>query len=362
MATNTDPAPEQVGADLIMSEIRKSCFIIYVTFRRWHGQYKATEVVTSIGDQTVDNEDLTPGAWKMLPSDWHKRLVPFEGKVRKAVYACSMSFREGVYIVPKPMAKAMADDIRNIREDFLAVVEELCEAWPSILEQKRTAFDEKYGQGSFNRLDKKMPQSADEMRAQFGIEIGLWPTGSGLPLECAELVNTGVESLLQIRASCSNVAKFDAAMEPLFRAQQMALSAMGTSLKDDAEIWVNQAQRSANKFVGDVVNRMIYEPLNEFFEKVEDMCRMAENSTTRRASVEALQRAYSKLQSFSFLLPDEMRRRLEQHNGQIEDLDYRAVNAGGDGIIQLLTTLRQDLETDLNSVDALGVYTSSIQI
>lgn len=365
---------EQVGADVVLGEIRKSCFLIYVTVRSWRGQYQIRNAHVVVDGKAIDKKLTTNGSWKVLPEKWHKALQPFESKCRTAVYRQGVAFKDGVYIVPKSRAKALVDEIKAIRTEYLKKVTEFQAEWPALVEELEKKVTDELGDEQWIAVSKLLPD-ARNLPKLFDIEIGLWPVSNGgLPVECFEgLERAAAEAdaigrlVRQLRGDeyLEEAELLESFLANVQAAWTKAKGAAGKVIEEHAEEWMGEAQTTTNRMVAAAVESMISEPIKEFAEQIDNLARLSDSGTVRAGTIDLVRRAYQKLQGFSFLLPAELLGKLRAVEVKIGAADPQQMNSGsvaGANLNAQLKAIRDELDSDVGHLNAFGQFARNLDI
>lgn len=363
---------DEVGADVILAEIRRNCFILYVTVRSWRGHYLMRNSQTLVDGKPVDKKLATASQWKVMPEKWHKALQPFESQCRSAVYRVGVAFKDGVYIVPKGRAKALVDEIKRIRTAYMAKVAEFQEEWPRLVEELETKITSELGDLHWMAVSKLLPD-ARNFHKLFDIEIGLWPVSSGgLPVECFDSLEQAAVQLDAIDRLADEMAGEDANLLSSFvthvrETWEKAKRGTGKVIEENAETWLSEAQSVTNRMIASAVKSMIHEPIQEFAEQIDNLIKVADAGTARNQTLDLVRRAYGKLRGFSFLLPDDLLQRLRQIDLRLGAVDAQAVNVNsrsvaGANLAASLRAIREELTSDVNQLNAFGQFTRHLDI
>ncbi len=366
----------EVGADVVLAEINRNCFIIYVTVRAWAGRYMMQNAEVQVDGHTVDEDLRTNGSWKLIPTAWHKAIQPFEGKARKAIRQAGVSFKDGVYIVPKTKAKALVDALKAIRVNYMAKVAEFQAEWPDIVEQKEREIVQKLGHAQWMAISKLLPD-ARQLGKLYDIEIGLWPVGggeSGLPVECFDDLQRAAHQLdavdrlvaaMQVGMGGEDAELLASFARDVRGVWDKARRGAGKMIEENAEEWMAEAQATTNRMVAAAVEAMISDPVREFTEQVDKLAALSESRTVRAGTLEALRRAYAKLQGFSFMMPATLLDRLKQVELRIGGASPQSMNASsiaGQQLNAALRDIRVELDSDVNQLNAFGQFTRHLDI
>ncbi len=358
-----------VGSNRVMSEIQKNCAIMYVTVRCWRGQYQMHGASVLFGGRTVDDDMVTSPSAKLLSKDWHSRLHKFEGQVRKAVRQIAVPFRDGVYIVPLRRVPELTETVESIRGAYLRTVEEFLKAWPDEYQRLENSITARHGFEAWLAVAKCVP-SNERVKSLFGIELGMWPIkAGGLPVSCFEPVRAAAARLPEIRALVADLHEPQRrAIEALVDDVQAAWSEVEAGAKkflnDGAAEHADSVQRATDQLVASAVSAMLTVPIRELNEQIDNLLERAQERTARQQSLDAVQRAFTKLRGFEFMLPQELVTRLAQAELQLGAADPQVVNSGaraGEALGSYLRQLRTDLSAETGS-NALTRMTRALDI
>lgn len=370
---------EQVGADVILGEIKRNCFIIYVTIRAWRGQFLMRNSQTLVDGKPVDEKLVTKGSWKVMPEKWHKALQPYESRCRSAVYRLGVPFKDGVYIVPKARAKALVDQIKAIRVQYKEKVAEFQAEWPSVVRDLERKIVAEMGDDQWIAISKALPD-ARKLPELFDIEIGLWPVGNsgGMPVECFDDLQSAanqleaVDRLVQRMLGGTGPAGvhedgelLGAFVSDVRKVWERTMRSAGKIIEENADEWMGEAQATTNRMVAAAVEAMVSDPIREFAEQVDNLAKLTATKTVRAGTLEAVKRAYDKLQGFSFMLPSAMLERLRHIELRIGAADPQAMNGGtiaGQNLNAALRAIRDDLTSDLSHANVVEEFTRHLDI
>ncbi len=362
---------DKLGADVVLGEIKRSCYLIYVTIRAWAGQYVIQGANVEVDGRGLDETITTAPRWKLMPDSWHKRVRPFEGKIRKAIRAVAVPFKDGVYLVPKKRARDLINDIRRIRAEYKAEVERLVEEWPNEVRRLEDRIIADAGPEQWMAVSKMIPD-ASRLGSLYDVEIGLWPGGhDGLPVECVDHIDTIGTCLDEIdglvarltgpRSGHTLTAPQAEALARVAVAGRLLVDTVNRSsgriLEEHVEDWVGEAQSTTNRLVSRAVENMINEPIREFENAVGKLAEMQGRGTCRLATLDVVRRAYNKLKGFEFLMPEELMQRLKDVDVRIGSMDPQAVNGGSVAAQQLSESLRaitDELVSDATKIKAFS--------
>ena len=378
VARRIEKSVEELGADVVLTEIRRNCFIIYVTVRAWRGNYLMKQGETVIDGRKVDEKLTTRSHWRVMPDKWHKALQPFESKCRSAVYRLGVTFKDGVYIVPKLKAKVLVDEIKRIREEYKAKAEEFANEWPDIVRELEQKITSELGQEQWSNLSKLLP-SAQHLPKLFDIEIGLWPIGSssGVSIECFEDLERAAHHLDAVRRLTERLCgtadseedrengkilqEFTNHISRMWeKAQRMAKKVVEEHVED----WLGEVQSTTNRMVAAAVEAMISEPIKEFTEQVDNLAKLSQSGTVRAGTLDAVRRAYRKLIGFQFMLPPDLLQQLKQVELRLGTASPKAINCSqvGQQLNDVLRSIRDELNSDMTQLKAFGQLTRHLDI
>lgn len=370
---------EQVGVDRVLGEVRRNCFIIYVTVRAWRGRYLLRGGSVTVDGTVVDSDLVTNGQWKVVPPEWHRQLQPFESQARAAVYKVGTPFKDGVYIVPKSRAADMVARLKQVRAGLKAKVEQFAAEWPALVEKLQTKVTDSLGAEQWLALSSHLP-SAAKLSSLYDIEIGLWPVGGaggeGLSVEAFEDLQRAANMLDAVDGLVTDMnsrddrsdddrgllREFAAAVR---RTWNRAQGAPARLTEDQAEAWVADAQQVTNRMVAQAVQTMVDEPVREFVEQVNNLTNLAAGRTVRTATLDAIRRAYDKLRGFSFMLPEELVARLTEVDLQLGMATPQSVNGQSVAAGQLTAALRtigDELASDAGRVASFKQMTRHLDL
>lgn len=363
-----------LGADKIVGEVRKNCFLLYVTVRAWRGQFLVRNAEVKVDGRTVDPKMTTGSRWKLIPEKWHKAIQPFESRARAAVTRVGVPFKDGVYVVPKTRAKALVEEIKSIRLQLKSKVEEFEVEWPAIVRVLQDKITADLGPDQWLAVAKVLPD-ARKLSKLYDIEVGLWPTGGGgLPVEClAELdaLSDRISHLSMLSDRCheqmtgDDANLLDDVVSHIRRMRETVDRSSGKLIEENAEAWMGEAREATNRMVAQAVRAMIEEPVREFTEAVDSLAATAERRTARNESLEVVRRAFQKLQGFQFLMPEEIIDRLKRVELSVGTVDARDMNGGsvaGASVARELRAIRDDLNAESAVDDAFGRFARSIEL
>ena len=379
VAQNIRKSVEKLGTDVIMAEIRRNCFIIYVTVRAWRGNYLMERGETVIDGKKVDKKLTTGAHWKVMPDKWRKSLQTFESKCRSAVYRMGVAFKEGVYIVPKSKAKSLIDEIKRIRAEYKDKVREFAIEWPDLVRELEQKITSELGQEQWSNLSRLLP-GVQHLPELFDIEVGLWPVSSivDLSIEYFEDLERAAHHLDTVRQlaerlcsrndsaeACENGKILQEFVSHVGRLWEKTQRLVGKAVEEHVEDWLEEVQSTTNRMVAAAVEAMISEPIKEFTEQVDNLARLSQSGTVRAGTLDAVRRAYQKLIGFQFMLPPDLLRRLKEVELRIGKTDPRAINSSrrvGQQLNDVLRSIRDELNSDVTQLNAFGQFTRHLDV
>lgn len=378
-----EPATDEVSSSLegidssvMLQEIRRNCFLLSVVVRRWDGQYMVKGSTVSLERGQLSAELTTSPRWKLVPEAWHKQIQPFASRVRSAVYRVGVSFKDGVYIVPKSKARQLVDEIEEARRAYLDVVRNFLREWPDIKERLRQRITREASEEQWLQLLSRLPDD-EKMLGLFDIEVSLWPVGSsgGMSAALLDALDAMKDALRQNNpglATMSRLAPEHAvAMNLLTTSVSRVLEASEADVSkfagDNMEAWMEEASQTTNRLVAKAVESMLTEPVEEFARAVNNLQEIQDREGGRcmSGSLEMIRRAHAKLAGFQFMVPDQLIRKLKDVEVRLGSVTPRDVNVGATAARQLtesLQSIRQELEDTDALRQGLGKFTRCLRL
>ncbi len=339
-----------------MIDIERHCYILSVTVRAFRGNYQIKDATITVGGDKFDDELISKPQWKLFDK-WNKRLGPYESRVRKVVYESSVTFRDGVYIVPKAKAETMIKKIHAIRDDYLAEVAVLVEEWDSFVETLKAKFEP----GVWSTVSAKLPKK-DDIPHMYGVDVSLWSSGAS---EAAAACLDAVPGLAyQARAmDLTTVARklprdqaetLKRLVDGILKLEEKAGNESSKLINDGVGEWLGEVRETTERVVRTAINSMLEEPAKEFREALENMDGIiSRGGVCRAGTLDAVRRAYDKLNSFSFMMPPEIMEKLQSVDRGLRHADPTAINQqqpSAANLVESLRSIREDLDSEVEQV------------
>lgn len=356
----------------LLGEIQKNCFLLYVTVRRWDGKYLIRNANIQIDGVEVDAKMASAARWKLIPDEWHKKIQPFIGQVRTAIYKVAVPFRDGVYIVPKDRAKGLVESIQAIRDLYRRQAQRFADQWPDILDDLRDKIQRKYGDAEWNLIQNRLPKE-NKLLSLFDIEIGLWPIGksgasaiaSGEDISYLASHVDDFQEAIRVLKRESLSQELEDFIEVVRRLVKRSRRKIKEEMVENVDAWFEEASATSNKMVAEAVAAMVQEPIQAFQEALANLERVQEDGHCKTGTIDIVRRAYSKLHGFRFLLPSEMADRLEAVElklGGITPADLNNMNHAGAGLVQSLRDISEELVSDEITLRSFGQFQRTLDI
>lgn len=315
---------ENYGADRLLDAVKRNCLIIYVTVHSWDGNYQIRNADVVVSGAAIPQELRSKSSWKLKPVEWHDRLVKYVSQVRAAVYRRAVNFKEGIYIVPRTVrreggvlehrARDLVRELKQLDQQYRSTAEDCARDWDRFLTDLRRPLGQQgaliKGLGDFYaHLQAKIP-SRQKFVDLHSVEVGIWPVGGGERIE------------------------------------------------DRAEEWLEEAQAATDRMVRERVAAMVREPLAEFAEAVANLHGLVQGGRRLApTSIDVVRRAWEKLQGFSFMLPNDMCRRLQEVDTALAGMTVGEVNRDllvGQQLQTLMQRAGEEAAQELRSASGLA--------
>ncbi len=329
--------------NVTMRSLEKHCHILSVTVRRWRGHFQAKDAVVTVAGDEVDKALLSKPQWRLFEK-WNKELGPYESQIRKTVYERSVTFRDGVYIVPKTKAQELVLEVNALRDQYMAKVGEMVEKWDDFVLELSRGFSAEV----WKVLSAKIPSKA-KLPELYGVDISLWSSGDNeAALACLEELPkaraalAGLDRLRLDRKVDSRdrdaVNRLLSAVDAMVRA---ADSESGKLVSEGVGDWLSEVKATTSRVLEGAVNSMLEVPVQEFAEALANMEEVASNGRCRAATIDAVRRSYEKLKSFSFMVPAEILAKMERVGSRLESVNASLVNQNQTSASRLVDSLRE---------------------
>jgi hypothetical protein len=312
-----------------------------------------------------------------MPEEWHKKIQPFVSRARTIVSRSSVPLKDGVHIVPHKRARDMMSAINNVRQEYRETIAELASHWPEIVDALRVRVVREAGQTSWDDLSPMIPDE-DKLVSLFDIETSFWPVGgagsTGVPLEVLNEIDRLRDKMPSLRDSvlllrdsrdptATTVRSVAESVEALILA---ANQAMRKITQENLDSWIEEAQEVTNRLVAQAVESMVDEPVKEFAEAVKNLEQLQEREgRCRTGTIEMIQRAYSKLMDFQFMIPRELIVKLKQVEAGLGGLTPRDVNTQSSTAARLSGALRsvsEELKSGKTRSEGLQQFARAINV
>ena len=373
-ATSVEPGTREslsrLGSGRLLEEVGKNCFLVSVTVRKWDGKYMIQGARIAIGSHSSIDESITSAPrWKLLPDEWHKRIQPFVSRARSVVSRVGVPLKDGVHIVPHARAQEMVEALKEIRENYLHMAEELTEAWPDITDRLRAKVVQEAGAAAWADLVEMLPPT-EKLAKLFDIEVSLWPvggqaTGTGVPaallkeLETLPEIANDLHDLARVYEGETTedgprIARMRTAADAIDRVIQASRRKIRKVTQDNLEAWMQEASEVTNRLVAQAVESMLTAPIQEFSEAVKNLEELrAREGTCRAGTIEMIRRAHQKLMGFQFMVPQDLIERLNQVEGGLGSVTVRDVNTGS-SVASNLTAVLRSISDELSSEQTMS--------
>lgn len=367
----SEASVESKYAEAALREIRKNCFLLSITVRRWDGKYQIPGANSQVEHREIANDLVTKPCWKLVPGEWHKQIQPYVSGIRAAIYKVGVPFKEGVYIVPRTKARELLHQVESIRRDYKALATQFCDAWPGILGALKNKICSELGEHQWLVLEKKIPDQ-DNLESLFDVEVALWPiggSGSELPigmldrLEILKEMLPEAELTLQSESAPSALSELVTEVRKLLECSE---TGVGRIASESIDIWMSEANETTARLVGKAVEGMLREPVQEFAEAVQNLENLQDREgVCRSGTLDAIRRAYDKLIGFQFMVPDELAAKLKQVEvrlGQVSPRDVNTRSALAGNLTRSLREISKELSSEEAIANGLGQFTRHLDL
>ncbi len=275
----------------------------------------------------IPDELRTSPQWKLIPTEWGTRLRSFETQTRQAVRNSCLSFgvAKGTFLMPWSRADEVLGQLAHRRvelcgdENTPGLAQQFIDGWPDHVEDLRT----KLHPDTFAKVKRKLP-SVSELRAKFDLRTCI------IPLAGEDLGVTPV-TVYQWISQLENVSDVPSSLLENMRqaAEQAERNALADTPLADARSLAHAAREQLHAYVQEHVAAMAHEPrrrLAEALAHVEDMCRGG-NRRMKQNSLRRIRDAYDYLKGFAFLADEELLRRMDAVQHEMDAVDPSTLNS-----------------------------------
>ena len=293
---------EAQSAGAMIAKLQQKFLLVHVCVRRPTGLRRADEIKltvdTDLGEQSVDESKVTRPRWRIIPSEWDKKLSKSESRIRQVVRRFCVPFAlDGLHVVPVGRAKNLLAELTTQIDDHRRLTNEFVLTYDSIV---------------------------DEIRRQFGSQF--------------ELVQAKVPGLEQIQRAFS---------------VNWTVVPLGDPSQVDGRLgeFTETAQDSLREIVQDSIKRLIEQPLQEALDAAEDLGRIVNKSRiVRTPSIERFMGTLEKLSSFLDLSGTELLAKLQAAKRELGDVEIADFNKNArarlnvsESLVQLADQCRDEL-------------------
>lgn len=339
-------------------EIERHCYILSVTVRAFRGNYQVKGAEVTVDGDKVESELVSKPQWKLFEK-WNKKLAPYESKIRKIVYETSVTFRDGVYIVPKSKAGDMIRRVYALRDEYQAEVKNLVHEWDDLLVSLSSKVPSEVWRTVSARLPKK-----EALETMYGVDVSLWSSGSSeAAIACLDAIPglaTEVETLdMESLRRKMPTAQFEVLTRVVRQVQHLKRQMdtnVGRLIEDGVGDWLGEVKATTSRVVNSAVQAMLEGPAQEFSEALENMEGiMSRGGTCRTATLDAVRRAYEKLKGFSFMVPTDLLQRMHSVERSLRSISAEEVNQSRPSasiLVESLREIRQELDTEVQDLQS----------
>lgn len=299
----------QEGSVRLLETIQKKCLFLRIRVHGFDGRRTIKDAQVEIDGEAIDKDLTSPPSCVLVPKEWRMRLGKIGRKVREAAQNVSITFDQGVYLVPISRAPQLFAIIRELRAQYANEASELAKVWPELV----VGLEEKWGE-NWDNVARAVPTAASLARC-FYIEAMAWPMAG------SDKVGEGNPDL--------------------------------DAIADD----LAEARAATDKAVASAIDNMLREPLAEFAAAVDNLLAVKQrDGTCRSGTLAAIQRAYEKLQGFRFMVPDALFARLQQAATAVQARTAQEFNSKD----KVSRTLVDQLRSIRDEVQKAGTELSSV--
>ena len=317
MSAQPQTAPDEELDDVaeVGRTICKNVVFCHVAVHRWRGQRAIADADVTTDGVAVDKSLVTDPRWKLLDATWQKLFGKVENKIRKVVADNSPDFPiPGVYVIPKLRAREILGEVDRLnREEFEPLVEQFVSGWDDyVVELKANATPAQREQ-----IAKALPSSKHALRSRFYV------TKHIIPL----------------------------------------MDAYGTTelTNADADQFAEEIAAGTRAFVNSCSQSIVNSLTDELKAAVNNLeMRIREGGIVRNGTLDAVQRAFEKLRSFSFVASPEVLQRMETLSARIQETSVSELNEdnrhGQRDIAESLLTAIRSYQQEVDREAGVGSF------
>lgn len=292
--------PEDLEAQSLADTIQENVWLVmlHVGWPQLTHKLKDAEVFIKLDAaerQQVDEKLISKPNLTLMPDEWKKALRASEQQARAALYEVSTraGFGGGWGFVPIAKARELFTQLNRIRDEFGVLADKFAAYYSELLLNLRRDL----GDQLYDRIVKKLPAPTD-IRSRFSVRWGVLPLGgkNRLPTETWN-------ELIDKAANGDRDSLVDRLTE--LRDKQHILE------EGETDLVIEEAKQLLPQMLQQAVQDMIRTPRDQ----VQEACNTVisaihEDRPVREASMQKLQRAFEYMESFAFLVPEDVRDRL----------------------------------------------------
>lgn len=347
----------EYDAEQLCSALSKRCELFCCEVHSFAGRFKIDGAKVVISDSELDETVATRSSWRILPEEWNKKISVFSSKIRTAIRKKGLPFRNGVYLIKHEDIPEVVERVQALQEEYGRVADELVENWDEVSEKIRERIFQQFQEATLSEahtiweaLQKKIPHKND-LRRRFSIVFSTWAIGGGssggIEAEAAlrslnKLAADANEQL--IAANVSIPASFLTMRQELDNylaalASGPRSSLEGVGLSQEA---VRSLRTASRQMMEDCLERAFAEPRQELLTLVQGLITRLEGGVQVQSStVNAVRRAWSKLQAFSFLSTAELEEKLNAGLRMLDNTDVQQAVQSQEITERLLQSIRE---------------------
>lgn len=282
--------------------LARNCIAVRVSVHGVTRERTISESKVMIDDKPIEDEFQATGKVKLVPNEIARSLDRIANRARQLPgrYGVQMP---GAYLVPIGVgddgpAARMFNELTALRVEYRTAAETHATRWTEHLERLKTANTKLY-----ESIGRHL-RSSEDFIAAHTIDTTLMPL-AGIPEDLERTLGEkmAVEGL-------SDMARRRVLDHMRARIEEHSITGLATERM--TSVWAQEAARLTKESMTKTIEQMLSEPMEEFTEALKGLEGILnKGGTVKRASIEKVRTAYEKLSGFGFMVPDELKSRLD---------------------------------------------------
>lgn len=306
--------------------LNQTVVFTHVSVHRWRGQRSIDEAVVQVEGQKANEALITVPRWKLLDAAWQEKFSKLENKLRAVISNASPSFPiPGVYVIPRLRARELFAQIdRLANEQFNPLADTFVAQWTDYV----AGLKAKATTAQWEQIERALPASGSALRRKFAVVKHVIPmTGAGVSAVAIREVFSELEMALADVDGVTALVKTGVHNELQKALEKLLVHTGGELTGSDADDFAGEIEQATRKFVADAASAISDGLQKELSDAVENLReRLDTQGVVREATIEMVERAFSKLKSFSFAATPGVLARMREVETKLSQSDHAALN------------------------------------